>query len=46
MWFVEGNTVIAFAESVARRFQAYGWHVIGPIDGMDPEAAATVALVS
>ena len=34
---IEGNTDIAFAENVAQRFQAYGWHVIGPIDGMDPE---------
>ena len=36
---IEGNTDIAFAENVAQRFQAYGWHVIGPIDGMDPEYA-------
>ena len=34
---IEGNTDIAFAENVAQRFQAYGWHVIGPIDGLDPE---------
>jgi len=34
---IEGNTDIAFAENVTQRFQAYGWHVIGPIDGMDPE---------
>ena len=34
---IEGNTDIAFAENVAQRFQAYGWHVISPIDGMDPE---------
>ena len=34
---IEGNTDIAFAENVAQRFQAYGWHVVGPIDGMDPE---------
>ena len=34
---IEGNTDIAFAENVAQRFQAYGWHVIGPIDGMDFE---------
>ena len=34
---IEGNTDIAFAENVAQRFQAYGWHVIGPIDGMDTE---------
>jgi transketolase len=35
---IEGNTDIAFAENVAQRFQAYGWHVIGPIDRMDPES--------
>src|ERR687892_1830282 len=34
---IEGNTDIAFAENVAQRFQAYGWHVIGPIDGMDSD---------
>ncbi len=33
---IEGNTDIAFTENVAQRFQAYGWHVAGPIDGMDP----------
>ena len=32
---IEGNTDISFTENVAQRFQAYGWHVIGPIDGMD-----------
>ena len=32
---IEGNTDIAFAENVAQRFQSYGWHVNGPIDGMD-----------
>jgi transketolase len=32
---IEGNTRIAFAENVAQRFAAYGWKVIGPIDGMD-----------
>lgn len=35
---IEGNTEIAFTEDVAQRFQAYGWQVIGPIDGMDVEA--------
>ena len=35
---IEGNTDIAFAENVAQRFQAYGWHVVGPIDGMDPQS--------
>lgn len=32
---IEGDTSITFKEDVARRFQAYGWHVTGPIDGMD-----------
>ena len=32
---IEGSTDMAFAENVAQRFRAYGWHVIGPIDGMD-----------
>ncbi|MFC1957333.1 transketolase [Chloroflexota bacterium] len=32
---IEGDTDIAFTENVAQRFQAYGWHVVGPIDGMD-----------
>ncbi len=32
---IEGSTSIAFAENVAQRFQAYGWHVVGPLDGMD-----------
>ena len=33
----EGNTDITFVEDVKKRFEAYGWHVVGPIDGMDPE---------
>jgi len=32
---IEGNTDITFTENVSQRFRAYGWHVIGPIDGMD-----------
>ncbi|MFC1870361.1 transketolase [Chloroflexota bacterium] len=32
---IEGNTDITFTENVAQRFQAYGWRVIGPVDGMD-----------
>jgi transketolase len=35
---IEGSTEITFTEDVAKRFQAYGWNVIGPIDGMDVEA--------
>lgn len=32
---IEGDTDITFTENVGQRFQAYGWHVIGPIDGLD-----------
>ena len=32
---IEGNTDITFTEDVAQRFKGYGWHVIGPIDGMN-----------
>ncbi len=32
---IEGTTDISFTESVAQRFQAYGWQVIDPIDGLD-----------
>ena len=35
---IEGNTDISFTENVAQRFQAYGWHTVGPIDGRDLEA--------
>ena len=34
---IEGKTDLAFTEDVAKRFQAYGWRVIGPIDGMATE---------
>ena len=33
-----GPTEPGFAEKVADRFGVYGWHVIGPIDGFDPDA--------
>ncbi|MFQ5996251.1 MAG: transketolase [Dehalococcoidales bacterium] len=32
---IEGNTDITFTENVSQRFQAYGWQVVGPIDGID-----------
>ena len=35
---IEGHTDLAFTENVGQRFQAYGWHVVGPIDGMDQDA--------
>jgi transketolase len=32
---IEGSTDLTFTEDVARRFQAYGWQVVGPVDGLD-----------
>ena len=34
---IEGSTDLAFSESVAQRFQAYGWHII-QVDGQDAGA--------
>jgi transketolase len=41
----DGPTSASFLENVGQRYQAYDWNVIGPIDGMDPEAVNT-ALVA
>ncbi len=35
---IEGDTDVTFREDVGMRFRAYGWNVIGPIDGMDLDA--------
>lgn len=35
---IEGDTRVTFREDVGARFRAYGWQVIGPIDGMSMEA--------
>ncbi|MDV2989433.1 MAG: transketolase [Dehalogenimonas sp.] len=35
---IEGDTANYFNEDVAGRFRAYGWHVIGPVDGLDTDA--------
>ena len=32
---IEGNTDIAFREDVAKRYEAYGWHVLKVADGND-----------
>ena len=32
---IEGSTEGVFDENVATRFESYGWHVVGPIDGND-----------
>jgi transketolase len=31
----DGKTIDSFKESVSQRYEAYGWNVIGPIDGED-----------
>ncbi|PQA54933.1 transketolase [Siphonobacter curvatus] len=38
---IEGNTNLAFDEDVAKRFDAYGWHVQVVEDGNDIEAIST-----
>jgi transketolase len=34
----DGKTEQSFTENAAQRFRAYGWNVIGPIDGLDIDA--------
>ncbi|MEW6141577.1 MAG: transketolase [Chloroflexota bacterium] len=38
---IDGPTEITFTEDVKQRFLAYGWNVVGPVDGMDVEAVDT-----
>jgi transketolase len=35
---IDGGTELTFTEDVGARFRAYGWHVVGPIDGHDRAA--------
>jgi transketolase len=35
---IDGPVTPWYVDDVARRFTAYGWHVIGPIDGQDADA--------
>jgi len=37
---IDGEVAGWFSEDVAKRFQAYGWHVIDGIDGHNPEAVS------
>jgi transketolase len=32
---IEGSTDLTFKEDVGARFRAYGWQVVGPVDGLD-----------
>ena len=38
---IDGNVAPWFIDNTALRFTAYGWNVIGPIDGHDTAAVAT-----
>lgn len=38
---IEGSTEIAFTEDVRKRFEGYGWQVIGPMDGHDLDGVDT-----
>ena len=35
---IDGDTSLAFSEDVGKRYEALGWHVIGPLDGHDRAA--------
>ncbi|MBI4306618.1 MAG: transketolase [Chloroflexi bacterium] len=35
---IDGDTSLAFNEDVGARFRAYGWQVLGPIDGLNADA--------
>ncbi len=35
---IDGDTNLTFSEDVGKRYEALGWHVIGPIDGHDRNA--------
>jgi transketolase len=35
---IDGGTDLTFTEDVGARFRAYGWHVVGPVDGHDRDA--------
>lgn len=37
---IDGTTRNVFSEDVGKRFEAYGWHVQGPVDGFDTAAVA------
>ena len=37
---IDGNVSGWFTDDTARRFEAYGWHVIDGVDGHDPAAVA------
>jgi len=35
---IDGNVEGWFTDDTVKRFQSYGWHVVGGVDGHDPEA--------
>lgn len=41
---IDGRIDPWFSENVGQRYEAYGWQVIGPIDGHDPDALDTAIM--
>ncbi len=41
---IEGHTDLSFSEDVGQRFRAYGWQVVGPVDGIDLAAIESAIL--
>jgi len=37
---IDGQVQAWFRDDTRRRFESYGWHVIGPVDGHDPVAVS------
>jgi transketolase len=35
---IDGDTSLSFTEDVGARFRAYGWQVLGPVDGLNVDA--------
>jgi transketolase len=43
---IDGSTDLSFSEDVAKRYEAYGWHVQTVVDGHDAEAIAKAVRVA
>jgi transketolase len=43
---IEGSTDMTFTEDVGKRFEAFGWHVVGPVEGTDVEAIDSAIAVA
>lgn len=43
---IDGKIHAWFSDDTAQRFDAYNWHVVGPIDGHDPKAIEQALVVA